>query len=136
MWGGGGKVSHYLTKLYDLKFRFWFLPQFLLRGLTLAVLNVWTQIYLQNVGTGPGRPVQLLTRNNFFQSKKPEPPPPPPPLKCGKFSQKVRCRAFLKLLNVRRVCGKFGEWCVSSAANVCEMCGKSAANLYANKLTS
>ena len=50
--------------------------------------------------------------------------------------QKVRCRTFLKLLNVRQVCGKFGEYCSLSAANIFEMCGKSVANFYGNKLTS
>ena len=72
-----------ITKLYDLYFRFWFLPQFLLLGLTLAVLHVWTQNYLQNVGTCPGRPLQLPTRNNFFQSERAQPTPPPPPLNSG-----------------------------------------------------
>ena len=32
---------------------------------------------LQNVGTCPGRPLQILTRNHFFQNERPEPPPPP-----------------------------------------------------------
>ena len=50
------------------------MPQFLLRGLTWSVLHVRTQNYLQNVGTCPGRPLQLLTRNHFFQSERPEPP--------------------------------------------------------------
>ena len=60
-----------ITKLYDLKFRFWFCPSFcsdlkfrfwfLLRGLTWVVLHVWTQNYLRNVGTCPGRPLELLT---------------------------------------------------------------------------
>ena len=27
-------------------------------------------------GMSPGRPLQLLTRNHFFQSERPEPPPP------------------------------------------------------------
>ena len=41
--------------------------------------------------------------------------------KWGKISQKVRCRTFHKLLNVRQVCGKFGEYCGLSAANICEI---------------
>ena len=59
-----------ITKLYFLLSRFWFL----LRGLTLAVLHVWTQNYPQNVRTCPGLPLQLLARNTFFQSDRPEPP--------------------------------------------------------------
>ena len=31
------------TKLYFFKFRFWLSPQFLLQGLTWAVLYVWTR---------------------------------------------------------------------------------------------
>ena len=54
-----------ITKLYLLWSRFWFLLQFLLRGLTWAVLHVWTQNYPQNVGTCPGLPLQLLARNFF-----------------------------------------------------------------------
>ena len=67
-----------ITKLYFLKFRFWSLPQFLLRGLTWAVLHVWTQNYPQNAGTCPGLPLQLLARNHFFQSDRPEPTHFPP----------------------------------------------------------
>ena len=64
-----------ITKLNYLQFSFWFFPQFLLQGLTWAVLHVWTQNYLQNVGTCPGCLLQLLTRNHFFQSERTEPPP-------------------------------------------------------------
>ena len=76
-----------ITKLYVFSFRFWFLPQFFLRGLTLVVLHVWTQNYLQNVWTCPGSPLQLLIRNNCFLSERPEPPPPPLKLhrKCVSF---------------------------------------------------
>ena len=63
-----------ITKLYDLYFRFCFFPQFLLRGLTWAILHVWTQNYPYNFGTCPGLPLQLLTRNHFFQTERPEPP--------------------------------------------------------------
>ena len=35
------------------------------------------QNHPQNVGTCPGLPLQLLTRNLFFQNERPEPPPPP-----------------------------------------------------------
>ena len=70
-------VSLTITKLYFHKSRFWFLPLFLLRGLTWAVLHVWTQNYPQNFGTCPGLPLHFLARNHFFQSDRPEPPPPP-----------------------------------------------------------
>ena len=55
-------------------FGFCFWTPFLLRGLTWAILHVWTQNYHQNVGTCPGIPFQLLTRNLFFQNERPEPP--------------------------------------------------------------
>ena len=57
-----------ITKLNSLLSRFWFL----LRGLTWAVLHVWTQNNPQNVGTCPGLPLQLLARNPFFQIERPE----------------------------------------------------------------
>ena len=44
------------------------LTQFLLRGLIWAILHASTQNHLQNVGTCPGLSLQLLARNNFFQS--------------------------------------------------------------------
>ena len=59
-----------ITKLYFFYFRFWFLPQFFLRGLTWAVLYVWPS------PPTPGLPLQLLTRNSCIQSDRPEPPPP------------------------------------------------------------
>ena len=64
------------TKLYFLKSTFWFLLQFLLRGLTLAVLHVWTQNYPQNFRTCPDLPLQLLARNIFFKVIGLTPPPP------------------------------------------------------------
>ena len=39
-----------ITKLYFLEVRFWFLPQFLLSGLTKAALHVWTLNYLKMSG--------------------------------------------------------------------------------------
>ena len=56
-------------------------------------------------------------------------------IKCCKISQKVRYRTFLKPLNCLMY-GKCAANLVNSAANICEMCGKSAANFYGNKLTS
>ena len=54
-----------ITKLYFLSSRLWFLLQFLLRGLTWAVLHVWTQNCPHNFGTCPGLPLQFLDRNLF-----------------------------------------------------------------------
>ena len=39
-----------IIKLYSLLYRFWFLPQILLRGLAWAILHVWTQNYPQISG--------------------------------------------------------------------------------------
>ena len=67
--------EHYLAITWSFSLQ----SRFLLRGLTWAVLNVWTQKYPQNVGTCLGLPHQPPARNSFFQSDRPEPPPPPPP---------------------------------------------------------
>ena len=51
------------SKLYLLRYRFWFLTLFLLRGLTWATLCTRTQIQPKNVGTCPGLPLQLISQN-------------------------------------------------------------------------
>ena len=43
---------------------------------------------------------------------------------CGKISQNVRAALTLNCF----MCGKFGEFCGSSAADICEICGSRAAN--------
>ena len=56
-----------------------FLAPFLLRGLTWALLYVWTQNYPQVVGTCPGHHGQLMSQNCVLTKIRAEPPPPPPP---------------------------------------------------------
>ena len=72
------------------------MPQFLLRGLTWAVLHVWTQNYPQNVDACSGLLLQLLARNPFSKVIGLNPP-------------KVRmARIFLKDLSQGKE-GKDGE---------------------------
>ena len=47
----------------------------MLRGLTWAMLDLWTQDYRQNVGTRPGHPGQLLSQIRVFQNVRGEPLP-------------------------------------------------------------
>ena len=52
-----------------------FLAPFLLRGLTWALLYVWTQNYPQVVGTCPGHHGQLMFQNCVLTGLNPPPPP-------------------------------------------------------------
>ena len=84
----------YNTKLYLLVSYIGFLAPFLLRGLTWAMLYVWTKNYPQVVGTCSGHHGQLISQNCVPTKIRAEPPPPPPPLKVLKCN--IYC--FLKLL--------------------------------------
>ena len=64
-----------------------FLAPFLLRGLTWAMLYVWTKNYPQVVGTCSGHHGQLISQNcvpTKIRAEPPPPPPPPPPLKASR----------------------------------------------------
>ena len=67
------------TKLYLLVLYIGFLAPFLLRGLTWAMLYVWTKNYPQVVGTCSGHHGQLISQNCVLTKIRAEPPPPPPP---------------------------------------------------------
>ena len=69
----------YNTKLYLLVLYIGFLAPFLLRGLTWAMLYVWTKNYPQVVGTCSGHHGQLISQNCVPTKIRAEPPPPPPP---------------------------------------------------------
>ena len=71
-----------MTKLYLLVLYIVFLAPFLLRGLTWAMLYVWTKNYPQVVGTCSGHHGQLISQNCVPTKIRAEPPPPPPPLNC------------------------------------------------------
>ena len=67
------------SKLYLLVLYIGFLAPFLLRGLTWAMLYVWTKNYPQVVGTCSGHHGQLISQNCVLTKIRAEPPPPPPP---------------------------------------------------------
>ena len=67
----------YNTKLYLLVLYIGFLAPFLLRGLTWAMLYVWTKNYPQVVGTCSGHHGQLISQNCVPTKIRAEPPPPP-----------------------------------------------------------
>ena len=69
-----------------------FLAPFLLRGLTWALLYVWTQNYPQVVGTCPGHHGQLMSQNCVLTKIRAE-PPPPPPLNKGSIHQSTNSLA-------------------------------------------
>ena len=66
-----------------------FLAPFLLRGLTWALLYVWTQNYPQVVGTCPGHHGQLMFQNCVLTKIRAE--PPGPPLKGDHFNSFFSC---------------------------------------------
>ena len=65
------------SKLYLLVLYIGFLAPFLLRGLTWAMLYVWTKNYPQVVGTCSGHHGQLISQNCVLTKIRAEPPPPP-----------------------------------------------------------
>ena len=65
----------YNTKLYLLVLYIGFLAPFLLRGLTWAMLYVWTKNYPQVVGTCSGHHGQLISQNCVPTKIRAEPPP-------------------------------------------------------------
>ena len=65
----------YNTKLYLLVLYIGFLAPFLLRGLTWAMLYVWTKNYPQVVGTCSGHHGQLISKNCVPTKIRAEPPP-------------------------------------------------------------
>ena len=71
------------AKLYLLALEFGFWGQFLLQGLTWAMLYLWTHNYSQIIGTCPGHHGQLISQNCVLTKIRAE--PPPPPLTSGKF---------------------------------------------------
>ena len=72
-------AKYYLWPIFNLGLQKKLYPSFCSEASHGSVLHVWTQNCLQNFGTCLGRPLQLITRNHFFQSERPKPPPPPPP---------------------------------------------------------
>ena len=64
----------YNTKLYLLVLYIGFLAPFLLRGLTWAMLYVWTKNYPQVVGTCSGHHGQLISQNCVLTKIGAEPP--------------------------------------------------------------
>ena len=73
------------AKLYLFVLYIGFLAPFLLRGLTWAMLYVWTKNYPQVVGTCSGHHGQLISQNCVLTKIRAEPPPPPPPLNVIQF---------------------------------------------------
>ena len=63
------------SKLYLLVLYIGFLAPFLLRGLTWAMLYVWTKNYPQVVGTCSGHHGQLISQNCVLTKIRAEPPP-------------------------------------------------------------
>ena len=63
------------SKLYLLVLYIGFLAPFLLRGLTWAMLYVWTKNYPQVVGTCSGHYGQLISQNCVLTKIRAEPPP-------------------------------------------------------------
>ena len=63
------------SKLYLLVLYIVFLAPFLLRGLTWAMLYVWTKNYPQVVGTCSGHHGQLISQNCVLTKIRAEPPP-------------------------------------------------------------
>ena len=63
------------SKLYLLVLCIGFLAPFLLRGLTWAMLYVWTKNYPQVVGTCSGHHGQLISQNCVLTKIRAEPPP-------------------------------------------------------------
>ena len=63
------------SKLYLLVLYIGFLAPFLLRGLTWAMLYVWTKNYPQVVGTCSGNHGQLISQNCVLTKIRAEPPP-------------------------------------------------------------
>ena len=72
------------SKLYLLVLYIGFLAPFLLRGLTWAMLYVWTKNYPQVVGTCSGHHGQLISQNCVLTKIRAE----PPPLKLEKYGIK------------------------------------------------
>ena len=64
------------SKLYLLVLYIGFLAPFLLRGLTWAMLYIWTKNYPQVVGTCSGHHGQLISQNCVLTKIRAEPPPP------------------------------------------------------------
>ena len=62
------------SKLYLLVLYIGFLAPFLLRGLTWAMLYVWTKNYPQVVGTCSGHHGQLISQNCVLTKIRAEPP--------------------------------------------------------------
>ena len=69
------------SKLYLLVLYIGFLAPFLLRGLTWAMLYVWTKNYPQVVSTCSGHHGQLISQNCVLTKIRAE-----PPLKCIEIS--------------------------------------------------
>ena len=65
-----------ITRSFFIQFLCFFLNCLFFRdksnGLTWAALRTWTQNHLQNFGTCPGLPLQLLAKNRVFQNDRPE----------------------------------------------------------------
>ena len=105
-----------------------FLAPFLLRGLTWAMLYVWTKNYPQVVGTCSGHHGQLISQNCVLTKIRAEPPPPPPPLKSTYF-----CFSIVKLKNGLLLKSKK----LVSLKAVCQklLCTNSKQYLYRRKLS-
>ena len=101
----------YNTKLYLLVLYIGFLAPFLLRGLTWAMLYVWTKNYPQVVGTCSGHHGQLISQNCVPTKIRAEPPPPPPPL-----NSNVICAMFRETTSLEKVL-MFGL-----RSNICYFC--------------
>ena len=80
---------------------------FLLRGLTWAMLYVWTKNYPQVVGTCSGHHGQLISQNCVLTKIRAEPPPPPP------LNENL-----LKQLKTRIKKHKFNKLCVHNEHTV------------------
>ena len=81
------------SKLYLLVLYIGFLAPFLLRGLTWAMLYVWTKNYPQVVGTCSGHHGQLISQNCVLTKIRAEHPPPPhpPTLNCRLVGKNTFC---------------------------------------------
>ena len=100
------------SKLYLLVLYIGFLAPFLLRGLTWAMLYVWTKNYPQVVGTCSGHHGQLISQNCVLTKIRAE---PPPPLKsaiqqCGgsnhlevKYNRKISLQFFTPYIKKAKV---------------------------------
>ena len=63
-----------LSETFRINVKMDFVPVFASRPHMGSIARTWTQKYPKNVGTCPGLPLQLLSRNYCFQSDRPEPP--------------------------------------------------------------